>query len=91
MLIKLIIKILENVQNLATITGSSIKSELEYNIVSAKTYGYEGSWNNYSSSVSGFTGSWFLGGRYYFTDNFAGLLELGYGIAYLNIGVALKL
>ncbi len=34
--------------------------------------------------------SWRVGGRYYFTDNLAGLLELGYGISYLNIGVALK-
>ena len=33
----------------------------------------------------------FIGGRYYFTDNVAGLVEIGSGIAYLNIGVALKL
>lgn len=32
----------------------------------------------------------YIGGRYYFTDNVAGLLEIGSGIAYLNIGVALK-
>jgi hypothetical protein len=35
--------------------------------------------------------SWFLGGRYYFTDNIAGMVELGYGIAYLNLGVALRI
>lgn len=64
---------------------------LGYNIVSAKTYGSGGAWNNYSASASGVTYSWFLGGRYYFTDSFAGLLELGYGIAYLNIGIALKI
>lgn len=34
--------------------------------------------------------SLYLGGRYYFSDNFAGLLELGYGISYLNIGLAYK-
>ena len=40
---------------------------------------------------SGIVGSWFIGGRYYFTDNLAGMLELGYGISYLNLGVAFKL
>ena len=61
---------------------------LGYNIVSVK-----GGGNNvvgYTASSSGFIYSWFLGGRYYFNDNFAGMLELGYGIAYLNIGVAMK-
>lgn len=33
----------------------------------------------------------FIGARYYFNDKFAGLLELGWGIAYFNIGVAVKL
>jgi hypothetical protein len=33
----------------------------------------------------------YIGGRYYFNDNIAGLLEIGSGIAYLNIGVAFKL
>lgn len=32
-----------------------------------------------------------LGGRYYFTDKLAASAELGYGIGYLNIGVAYKL
>lgn len=32
----------------------------------------------------------FVGARYYFTDNFAVMGELGYGIAVLKIGVALK-
>lgn len=35
--------------------------------------------------------SLYVGGRYYFSENFAAMLELGYGITYLNIGVALKL
>ena len=32
----------------------------------------------------------YVGGRWYFTDSFAAMLELGYGIAWLNIGVAFK-
>lgn len=31
------------------------------------------------------------GARYYFSDNFAAVAELGYGIAWLKIGVSLKL
>lgn len=42
------------------------------------------------ASTGGVAYAWFVGGRYYFTDKFAGMLELGYGITYLNIGVALK-
>lgn len=38
----------------------------------------------------GFISAFYIGGRYYFTDNIAAMLELGYGIAYLNIGVAIK-
>jgi hypothetical protein len=34
--------------------------------------------------------SFFVGGRYYFSEFFAAMLELGYGVSYLNIGVALK-
>jgi hypothetical protein len=38
-----------------------------------------------------FVSSWFLGGRYYLTDNIAAMGELGVGISYLTIGVAIKL
>lgn len=41
---------------------------------------------NYGHVVS----SWFLGGRYYFSDNLAAMLELGYGVFNINLGVALK-
>jgi len=34
--------------------------------------------------------SLYIGGRYFFTDNIAALVELGYGVAYLNIGIAIK-
>jgi hypothetical protein len=39
---------------------------------------------------SGIGSSIFVGGRYYFNDKFAGMAELGYGISYLNLGIALK-
>lgn len=32
----------------------------------------------------------YIGGRYYLTNNFAGMAEIGYGLSYLNIGFALK-
>jgi hypothetical protein len=39
-------------------------------------------------STAGF--SIYVGGRYYFTDNLAALAELGYGVSFLNLGIALK-
>jgi len=33
----------------------------------------------------------FVGARYFFSDKFAGMAELGWGIAYLNLGVAIKI
>lgn len=63
---------------------------LGYNIVSAKEFGTDLGGFNYKSSTSGLAYSWFVGGRYYFNEKFAGLLELGYGISYLNLGVSLK-
>ena len=63
---------------------------LGYNVVSSKSFGSGfGEFGNLAAA-SGIAYSWFLGGRYYFSNNFAGLLELGYGIAYLNLGIALK-
>jgi hypothetical protein len=46
---------------------------------------------NYGGYSSGLGLSIYIGGRYYFTDNVAGFLELGYGISYATIGVAFKL
>jgi hypothetical protein len=42
-------------------------------------------------SYGGLIWSFYLGGRYWFSDKMAGMLELGYGISYLNIGIAFKL
>ncbi len=62
---------------------------LGYDIVSFKWE--DDLWNNYASgAASGFTWSWFVGARYYFTDSFAAFAELGYGVAILNLGVSFK-
>lgn len=42
------------------------------------------------SSSGGLASSEFIGARYYFSNNFAVMGELGYGIAWLTLGVALK-
>jgi hypothetical protein len=63
---------------------------LGYNIVSTKWTG-EGEGGNNTASVSGFAWSLFVGGRYYLSDKLAALVELGYGISYVNVGIALKL
>jgi hypothetical protein len=63
---------------------------LGYNIASSKEFGTAVFGYNYSASSGGVAYSWFVGGRYYFSDKFAGMLELGYGITYLNLGIALK-
>lgn len=62
-----------------------------YNIVSAKETGNSIPGYDYSASSSGVIFSGFVGARYFFNDNLAGMVELGSGIAYLNLGVALKL
>ena len=62
---------------------------LGYNIIRAKEIGTP--LLGVSPSASGVAWSWFAGARYYFTDNIGALLELGYGISYLNLGLAVKL
>ena len=44
-----------------------------------------------SSSYGGIFVPGFVGARYFFTDKLAGLAELGWGIAYFNVGLALKI
>jgi hypothetical protein len=64
---------------------------LGYNIVSSKETGnWPALYGDYSSNSSAFIWSFYVGGRYYFSDTFAVMAELGYGIAWLNIGVAFK-
>ncbi|HEY3372143.1 MAG TPA: hypothetical protein VGK10_14910 [Prolixibacteraceae bacterium] len=62
---------------------------LGYDIVSVKNFG-TGVYGS-SASGSGFKFDAFVGGRYYFTDRLAVLLELGSGIAVVNLGIAIKL
>jgi len=62
---------------------------LGYNVSSSKEFGTSTGYD-YHASSGGVVWAWFIGGRYYFSDNFAAMLELGYGVAYLNLGIALK-
>lgn len=62
---------------------------LGYRIVSTKEFGTITGVDPASSGGLIFSG--FIGGRYYFNDKFAAMAELGYGITYLNIGLAIKL
>lgn len=65
---------------------------LGYNIVSFKEIGtYKPGFGIENSASSHVAFSIYIGGRYYFSDNFAAMAELGYGIAYLNLGIALKI
>jgi len=64
---------------------------LGYDIVSSKAYGTSLPGYNYDVSASAFIFSGFVGARYYFNEKVAAMAELGSGIAYLNLGVALKL
>lgn len=64
---------------------------LGYNISTSKEFGDVVPGWDYHSSSGGIAWSWFIGGRYFFSDKLAAMAELGYGITYLNIGVALKL
>ena len=61
---------------------------LGYNIVTSSWYGSQQNVGSASGSALGW--SLFLGGRYYFTDNIGAFAELGYGIAYLQLGVSFK-
>lgn len=64
---------------------------LGYNIATSKEFGNSIPGYDYNNSVGGIIWSGFIGGRYFFNDKFAGMVELGSGIAYLNLGIALKL
>lgn len=60
---------------------------LGYNIYN---YKYETGYLGSGSSTSGLILAWYLGARYYFTDKFAVMGELGYGVSYLTLGVSFK-
>ncbi|MDR3058018.1 MAG: hypothetical protein LBU84_07750 [Prevotella sp.] len=73
------------IDNLDTYVGLS----LGYDIVSGKASGTYLS-TDYSASASGIEFGAFLGARYYFSDQWAGMFELGYDIAIAKVGVAYK-
>jgi hypothetical protein len=77
-----------NLQNVDLYAGLM----LAYNILS---FSYSDNTGNNIYSGRGSYGSTvglsaYIGGRYFFGNNFAALAELGYGVAFLNIGVAMK-
>ena len=65
---------------------------LAYNLLSFSYTDNSGSTNFTGSGSYGSTVglSLYVGARYFFADNFAVLGELGYGVAYLNVGIAAK-
>jgi hypothetical protein len=62
-----------------------------YNLLN---YSYEDNTGFNSGNTGNFGNSagltLFAGARYYFSDNLAAFAELGYGVAYLNLGLAVK-
>ncbi|HKK67420.1 MAG TPA: hypothetical protein VJ946_04385 [Bacteroidales bacterium] len=63
---------------------------LGYNIVSSSEFGDVYYGYDYSTQSSSVAWSYYVGGRYYVSNSFAVMAELGYGIAYLNLGISLK-
>ena len=47
-------------------------------------------WSGYNGTYTDFIVPFYIGGRYYFTENIAAFAELGYGIAVLQLGVSFK-
>jgi hypothetical protein len=76
----------ELVDNLDTYGGVL----LGVRILSSKVFGDE-QWITGTASGSGLAYSFFVGGRYFFSDNFGVMAELGYGIAWLSVGVTIGL
>ena len=72
------------VDNFDTYTGI----HLGYQVVRVKDIGNVNPLFNYNVSSSGVIWSWFAGARYYFSEDWAAFGEVGYGITYLNLGVA---
>jgi hypothetical protein len=59
-------------------------------IVTYKEYGQYAGYGTYNTNSSGVLYDIFGGARYYLADNFGVMGELGYGIAWLKLGVSLK-
>jgi hypothetical protein len=74
------------VDNLDTYAGIL----LGYNIATATEFGTPIGWD-YNATSGGIVFSGFVGARYYFSENFAAFAQVGYGIAYLTLGVSIRL
>ena len=62
-----------------------------FDIVSAKEFGTGIPGYDYKSKSSGAIWAWYAGGRYYFGDKLAVVAEIGYGIAWFNLGLSYKI
>jgi len=62
---------------------------LGYNFTTIADYGDSG--DNNPESVGGLVPAGFIGVRYYFTEQYAAFAQLGYGVAYLTLGVSIRL
>ncbi len=61
------------------------------NITTSTEFGSNSGTGYYTNTGgTGLAYSFYIGGRYYFTPNIAALGEIGYGISYLNLGLAFK-
>ena len=63
---------------------------LGYRILTTNEYG-DIPGTEFSGASGGFQFAAYIGGRYYFTDQFAAFLQFGYSIAYVNLGISIKL
>lgn len=63
---------------------------LGYNIVTSSEFGTFGGYD-YSPDAGRIAFAGYVGGRYYFSQKFSAFAELGYGIAYLTLGLGIKL
>ena len=62
---------------------------LGYGIINYEFFG-DYTEDDYTGRSSGLRWSWFLGARYYFREDMAFFAELGYGVSYLNAGIAFR-
>ncbi len=59
---------------------------LGYNILKSKEFDSPTGF----PETGGLRSAFYVGGRYYLAESFAVLVELGYGVTYLNVGLAVK-
>jgi len=75
------------VDKIDTYTGLTVG----YNLLISNEFGNTIPGYDYTNSTSGLLWAWCVGGRYYFTEKYAAMAELGYGISYLTLGLSIKI